>query len=586
MQAHVLTEQRAQSILVVESDETTRLLLDLSLRQAGFAVGLASDGNEGARRLEEKPDLVIAAGDDPAGLAFCRQAKQSGNGIPPAVVLISDSDVESKRRGLEAGADDFLARPIYVQEVVARAKALLQRRERERLEVSAQGTDRFVSTIEDVPLVDLLRSITTNQKSGVAQVIGGEGTRGEIFFRQGRVVDAEVGRLSGRDAVYRLFCWTTGRLEVEWKSIRRKDTVEMAPPDLLMEALRRVDDWRRLVSELPPLGAIYEVDYRLLAERLADIPDEVNRILRLFDGMRTIMQVIDDSGLPDLDAVAALVKLGRERIIHDVRAGEEHEGTGGADMEGWLSDAAGPFRSPPRVERDLFGASADPGAGVHRRPTAPLEPLGEGREALDADMRSRFTDRLQAEETNAPSLSGGVDGAPVARPIDVAGPALGPAADRPTTLPGIGVAEDDEAPIALPTPSELPAIQAALKPTFQMAAVPDEGKALPLGAEDLTPVAQTIRLMERSERGTDPGHAAVQAVIPSTDLRSASGEIMVRQSAVRLESAASEERLARLREESERRFVRPSQSTTPPGTRGLWTSRHRSRAQRPCPPGV
>ena len=172
-----------------------------------------------------------------------------------------------------------------------------------------------------------------------------------------------------------------------------------------------------------------------------------------------------------------------------MRAGEEHEGTGGADMEGWLSDAAGPFRSPPRVERDLFGASADPGAGVHRRPTAPLEPLGEGREALDADMRSRFTNRLQAEETTAP-LSGGVDGAPVARPIDVAGPALGPAADRPTTLPGIGVAEDDEAPIALPTPSELPAIQAALKPTFQMAAVPDEGKALPLARRTRRRVAE------------------------------------------------------------------------------------------------
>jgi CheY-like chemotaxis protein len=575
MQAHVLTEQRAQSILVVESDETTRLLLDLSLRQAGFAVGLASDGNEGARRLDEKPDLVIAAADDPGGLAFCRQAKQSGNGIPPAVVLISDSDVESKRRGLEAGADDFLARPIYVQEVVARAKALLQRRERERLEVSTQGTDRFVSTIEDVPLVDLLRSITTNQKSGVAQIIGAEGTRGEIFFRQGRVVDAEVGRLSGRDAVYRLFCWTAGRLEVEWKSIRRKDTVEMAPPDLLMEALRRVDDWRRLVSELPPLGAIYEVDYRLLAERLADIPDEVNRILRLFDGMRTIMQVIDDSGLPDLDAVAALVKLARERIIHDARAGGEHEGTG-ADMEGWLSDAAGPFRSPPRVERELFGAGAEPGAGVHRRPTAPLDPLGEGREAPDPEMRSRFTDRLEAEGTTeafdeaaASPPPSGVEGAPIARPIEIPGIDSGPAPERPITLPGLGITPaEEEAPLALPTPSEMPGIQAALSPTVQMTTVPgDEGKPLPLGAEDLTPVAKPLRLVERTgDRGTDPGHAAVQPLVPSADLRSASGEITVRQSSVRLESAASEERLARLREESARRFVRPSQSTTPPGS--------------------
>ena len=65
----------------------------------------------------------------------------------------------------------------------------------------------------------------------------------------------------------------------------------MAPHDLLMEALRRVDEWRRLLAGVPPLDTIFEVDYRLLAERLADIPDEVNRILRLFDGVRTFVQV-------------------------------------------------------------------------------------------------------------------------------------------------------------------------------------------------------------------------------------------------------------------------------------------------------
>ena len=171
-----------------------------------------------------------------------------------------------------------------------------------------------------MPLVDLVRAIATNQKSGVALVVGAGGARGELFFRQGRVVDAEVGRLSGRNAVFRLFCWSSGRLAVEWKSIRRKDTIETPPHDLLMEALRRVDEWRRLLAGVPALDTIFEVDYRLLAERLADIPDEVNRILRLFDGVRSFLQVIDDCGLPDLDAVAAISKLYRERIIHDVRA--------------------------------------------------------------------------------------------------------------------------------------------------------------------------------------------------------------------------------------------------------------------------
>ena len=114
--------------------------------------------------------------------------------------------------------------------------------------------------------------------------------------------------------------------------------------------------------------------------------------------MRTFVQVIDDCGLPDLDAIAAIGKLYRERIIHDIRVPVDDEEAVGADMEGWLSDAAGPFRSPPRQERDLFGAGPDPGVGVHGRRTAPIDPLGDGaREALDDDMRVRFTDRLQAE---------------------------------------------------------------------------------------------------------------------------------------------------------------------------------------------
>jgi CheY-like chemotaxis protein len=466
MQPQQIEGQRAQTILVVDSDESTRRILDLSLRHAGFAVRVASTAEEGDKRLADHPDLIILAADDPDGLDFCRRAKQ-GDAMAPAVVLMLDSNVDSKRRGLEAGADDFVARPIYVQEVVARSRALLQRRDRERLEQSARDNERFLSTIEDVPLVDLLRAIAANQKSGVAVVMGGEGVRGELYFRQGRVVDGEVGRLSGRDAIFRLFCWSSGTLAVEWKSIRRKDTIEMATHDLLMEGLRRVDEWRRLLAGVPPLDTIFEVDYRLLAERLADIPDEVNRILRLFDGVRTFVQVVDDSGLPDLDAVAAIGKLYRERIIHDIRVPVDEDETISADMEGWLSDAAGPFRAPARQERDLFGVGPDPGVGVHGRRTAPIDPLGEGsREALDDDMRVRFTDRLQAEgAAEAANANGVADAAgAVADGTDTA--AAAPAAARsegipelplealidsapagtgggPRTLPGLGAAKEN-----------------------------------------------------------------------------------------------------------------------------------------------
>ncbi|HXT98356.1 MAG TPA: DUF4388 domain-containing protein [Polyangia bacterium] len=598
MESNRPEERTAQAILIVEADESIRRILDLSLRHAGFAVGLASTNEEGIKRLADGPDLVIAGATDTDGLAFCRRAKQTGDRLPPAVVLISEPGLESKTRGLEAGADDFVVKPIYVQEVVARARALLQRRERERLEMSAHTVapaeapdhpalrmDRFVSDIADVPLVDLLRAIAAHGKSGVAVVTADGGTRGEIFFRQGNVVDAEVGRLSGRDAIYRLFCWTAGRLEVEWKSIRRKDTIEMRPQDLLMEALRRVDEWRRLLSGLPPLDTIFEVDYRTLAERLADIPDEVNRILRLFDGVRTFLQVIDDCGLPDLDAAAAIGKLCQERIIHDVRVASPEEESVGADMEGWLSEAAGPFRSPARRDRDLFGASPEGGIGVHGRPTAPLEPLDGATDPIDDDRRARFTDRLVAEGhapeggTAPPPLAP----APPTRPgMPVPGASAPPG--FPSTVPGFGAVTSDSGraatamavvPGVLESSLEAAAsgkvggggaVAEAMRPEVSAANAED---AI-VSSEDDTPIA--FDEAPPASTGIEFPPAVAAALPTGPETRSASGEIIVRPSKAKTQvSPAAEIRLAHLREETARAqarppYLRPSQTVTPPGS--------------------
>ena len=584
------TEGRGtQAILIVEEDESIRRILDLSLRHAGFAVGLASTHEEALKRLADGPDLVIAGSSNPDGLALCRRVKQSGDRLPPAVVLISEPGLESKTRGLEAGADDFVVKPIYVQEVVARARALLQRRERERLELSAHATngatgtpeaseapalrtDRFVSDISDVPLVDLLRAIAAHQKSGVAVISADGGGRGEIFFRQGNVVDAEVGRLSGREAIYRLFCWSVGRLEVEWKSIRRKDTIEMRPQDLLMEALRRVDEWRRLLAGLPPLDTIFEVDYRMLAERLADIPDEVNRILRLFDGVRTFLQVIDDCGLPDLDAAASIGKLCQERIIHDIRLPVGEDEAVGADMEGWLSEATGPFRSPARLERDLFGASPEAGIGVHGRPTAPLEPLGDGAaDPLDDDLRARFTDRLVAEgrapEAAAapPPPSPGVPGFPTTLP---GFGAAGEEQERATTaaMQAVSGAFESSLDAALSGKPELGGMGAIVESVLRPEVSSPNAEDAILSAEDATPIVDVATLEAPTVPGAEP--PPVAAALPiGPENRSASGEIVVRPAKTKIKySPAAEVRLAHLREENARAFVRPSQSLTPPGS--------------------
>jgi CheY-like chemotaxis protein len=552
-------EQRRSWILVVDDDPQTQRLLDLSLRNAEFEVKSAADPDEALAWLDKQHcDLVVSetrfGGEEgkpaPAGVVdgfeLCRRVKQRSDGGAIPFLFLSDGNIENRMRGVQAGADDFLNKPVYVQEVVSRVRSLLQRRERERLEALVDTDERFVGELADLPLVDLLRAISANRKSGVVHIRGAEGARGEIYFRQGLVIDAEAGRLSGREAVYRLFSWPTGHFEIEWKNIRRKDTVATAGDTLLVEALRRLEEWRRLLVGMPALETIFEVDYRLLAERLAEIPDEVNGVLRLFDGVRSFIQVIDDCGLGDLEAVAVIAKLFRERIIHDINVEPEASPTG-ADIEGWLSDAVGPFRaaSPERIRRDLFGASPETGIGVHGRPTVPLEPLEDGAgDAIIEDMRARFADRLNAESRPGTAAQAAAAAAPPAAPATAAAAEMASStsaakpARAPTPPSGIGsgdgiphpvtAVEGDAIVIPFPTPP-------AGRRTLPGAIAAEDARAVageivarapvPLTRADDTPTnAPPPRPTERStDPGLGPGASAPpppseSALVPTADL--------------------------------------------------------------------
>ena len=562
------TDQQSarRAILVVDGDLQVRRLLELSLRNAGFDVRAASTTAEALKAVEEvPPDLILSEArleGGPDGLELCRRIKKRTEGPAIAFMLLAEQTVETKLRGVEAGADDFLAKPVYVQEVVAHARSLLQRRERDRLEALARGDERFVGDLQDFPLVDLLGALDANHKSGVVVLTAPGGARGEIYFREGTVVDAEVGRLSGLDAVCRLFSWSTGRFEIEWKNIRRKDAVGKEASALVMEALRRLDEWRRLLADVAPLDTIFEVDYHVLAERLAEIPDEVNGVLRLFDGQRTFIHVIDDCGLSDLDALAVIGKLFREQIIRDVRSRPDSAGAPGADIEGWISDVAGPFRAltaPPR--RDLFGASPEPATGVHGRATAPVEPLEEAsREPVVAERRERFTDRLIAEGATAaaaassPATLASLERtqlghvpppqprlAPETTQLGLPAPPTPPVLPAETTQQGLGVTVplSTRPGFAAVTPTSPPPRVARELPT-DLAPASEEARERPRGArtpvglpglgdgvpQPVPPQSPEPAIVVPAEPGTAPRLAA--AASEPADSRAVAGEILAR----------------------------------------------------------
>lgn len=115
-------------ILIVEDDPRTSSLLELYLRDAGFATALAADGRQGlaaARTLQ--PILVILdlmlPGCD--GWSVCRELRRTSD--VPILILSARQEEEDRLAGLGLGADDYVVKPFSPREIVLRVRAILRR---------------------------------------------------------------------------------------------------------------------------------------------------------------------------------------------------------------------------------------------------------------------------------------------------------------------------------------------------------------------------------------------------------------------------------------------------------------------------
>lgn len=119
-------------ILVVDDEANVQRLLQYTLKQAGYTVTVASDGQEALKIWQsEDPGLILLDVGLPKldgyGVAERIRAEEAGRSHVPIIMLTSEKEVEQKVRGLRAGADDYLVKPFHQAELLARMKGLLSR---------------------------------------------------------------------------------------------------------------------------------------------------------------------------------------------------------------------------------------------------------------------------------------------------------------------------------------------------------------------------------------------------------------------------------------------------------------------------
>jgi CheY-like chemotaxis protein len=527
-----------QSLLLVDGDTKSLRVLEVSLKKAGFNVTTAVNGQDALAKVETAaPDLIISDTKMPEmdGFELVERLKHNPDWATiPFIFLTAQSDVEDKIRGLELGVEDYLTKPIYIKEIITRVKILLQKQQRSNFEERRDtgAKTKFAGMLSDMAVVDLIQTIEISRKSGVIHFKHPNDKRGSIYFRSGKVIDAELGRLTGEDAVYRLLVWSDGEFEVEFKNVRRKDVIELSSQGLLMEGMRRVDEWGRLCEQLPPLETVFEVDYRELAERLAEIPDEINGILRLFDGRRSLMHVVDDCEFSDLEALNVVSKLYFEGLIYDASTGapatDEEEAP---ELEGWLAEQSeqgtnghtnGTSNGDLRVERphdttemeavsDEKRDAPDGWGGTFDESPAAEEPVAPSQvveEAAAFDSTPSFAAALESAAPMMSSSMGGealpAGGLPVASARMDALPELAPIPREHAPAPDTLLAEAARFEQSLGTAME----ETPRTPSQQMAVVQEE-EAAPEGV--VVPFPATITIEAPPEPAPTPAQTAALA---------------------------------------------------------------------------
>ena len=120
------------NILIIEDDAATAEFVSGAFKQVGYATMHVADGETGLAAALHGPydaavvDIMLPRLD---GLEVIRRVRAAGRPLP-IIVLSARGSVDAKIRGLEAGGDDYLAKPFSVAELVARVQALLRRASR------------------------------------------------------------------------------------------------------------------------------------------------------------------------------------------------------------------------------------------------------------------------------------------------------------------------------------------------------------------------------------------------------------------------------------------------------------------------
>ncbi|HEX8152300.1 MAG TPA: DUF4388 domain-containing protein [Thermoanaerobaculia bacterium] len=148
----------------------------------------------------------------------------------------------------------------------------------------------FQGSLKELPLPDIIQLVSVSGKTGKFTLTR-DADRGFIFLKNGQMVHAHVADLVGEEAIYALAIWNQGEFQFSPNEEPERQTITKSNTNLLMEAARRLDEWRVLSKKIPSVDYVPELLARENRhEQVTLNPQEWTLVTRI-DGHRSITDI-------------------------------------------------------------------------------------------------------------------------------------------------------------------------------------------------------------------------------------------------------------------------------------------------------
>jgi CheY-like chemotaxis protein len=409
------------TILIADGDRARARRLAEPLAARGLAVSFAETGAAALEAvLADVPGAVIASDAlpliDAARLAEILRANPRTR---PVRLVYSGADASARRKHFdEATAGDAAA-------VADCVFALLGKREQQApIERATASASTVEGDLAQIALIDVLQLLHQNNRTGLLIVKRADGSQardhGEIWLRDGNVVQAKAApRAQDEKALYRMLGWRDGSFSFMPSEETRPARIQAPTRTLLLEGVRQLDEWNRLVRGLPPDSAhvALAIPRTQLPNIVHPVAQEVLLLLDAYDDVRSIVDHCTHSDYQVLRTLQTLIDRGIVRQRRDRERRSTGQGFALFDaaqakrLREWLE--AGRGRRGGVAPAKLLLASADPDAtsdlvrALEQLPGATRSQPPDARPVQAADLaplvRLRVADGLAIELIQVPA---------------------------------------------------------------------------------------------------------------------------------------------------------------------------------------